>query len=187
VVTVKNTGTSALPITSITFAGTSPGQFSGTQDCGTSLAVGASCTISLEFEPTATGNFTAGLDVNAGGGRGTQTVVLSGTGINAPYTVSPRSLAFGSVPHGTTSGIQVVTVHNTRTVALPITSITFAGTNPGEFSGTQDCGTSLAAGASCTVDVDFQPTTTGNFSATLNINAGGGAGTQTVALSGTGT
>ena len=101
--------------------------------------------------------------------------------------MSPTSLAFGSVTHGTTSATKVVTVHNTGTVALPITSITFAGTDPGQFSGTQDCGTSLAAGASCTVDVDFQPTTTGNFSATLDINAGGSAGTQTVALSGTGT
>ena len=185
-ITVTNTGTVALPITSITLSGTSPHPFSQTNTCGTSVAVGATCTISVVFKPTSTGSKTATLNVNAGGGAGTQTVALSGTGVVPTYTVSPTSLAFGSVPDGTTSGPQSVTVTNTGTVALPITSITLSGTNPGQFSQTNTCGTSVAVGASCTISVVFKPTATGSKTATLNVNAGGGAGTQTVALSGTG-
>jgi Abnormal spindle-like microcephaly-assoc'd, ASPM-SPD-2-Hydin len=103
------------------------------------------------------------------------------------YTVSPASLAFGSEPHGTTSAAQPVTVKNTGSVTLPITSITLLGTNPRQFSQTNTCGTSVAVGATCTISVVFKPTGKGSKAATLNVKAGGGAGTQTVALSGTGT
>jgi hypothetical protein len=186
-VTVKNIGTVALPLTSITLSGTNPKQFSQTHTCGTSVAVGATCTISVVFKPTFAVPLTATLNVNASGGAGRQTVALSGTGVVAPYTVLPTSLAFGSVPHGTTSGPQSVTVKNIGTVALPITSITLSGTNPKQFSQTHTCGTSVAVGATCTISVVFKPTVTGSKMATLNVNAGGGAGTQTVTLSGSGT
>jgi hypothetical protein len=184
-ITVTNTGAVALAITSIKISGTIPVPFSQTNNCGTSVAIGATCTISVVFKPTSTGSKSATLNVNAGGGAGTQTVTLSGTGVAAPYTVSPTSLAFGSVPHGTTSGPLSVTVKNTGTVALAITSITL--TDPVQFSQTNTCGTSVAIGATCTISVVFKPTSTGTKMATLNVNAGGGAGTQTVALSGTGT
>jgi hypothetical protein len=139
------------------------------------------------FNPSSTGPKTAKLSVNAGGGAGTTTVALSGTGVAAPYTLSPTSLAFGSVPHGTTSGPQSVTVTNTGTVALPITSITLSTTSPHPFSETNTCGTSVAVGSKCTISVVFNPTVTGSKTAKLSVNAGGGAGTKTVALSGTGT
>jgi hypothetical protein len=79
-VRVTNTGAVALPITGITLAGANPAQFSKTTTCGTSVAIGTSCTISVVFKPTVKGSKTATLNVNAGGGAGTQTVSLSGTG-----------------------------------------------------------------------------------------------------------
>jgi hypothetical protein len=186
-ITVTNTANVALPITSITLSGTNPKQFSQTHTCGTSVAVGATCTISVVFKPAASGSRSATLNLNASGGAGPQTVALTGTGVVAPYTVSPTSLAFGSVPHGTTSGPQPVTVKNIGTVALPITSITLSGTNPKQFSQTHTCGTSIAVGATCTISVVFKPTSTGSMKATLNVSGGGSAGTQAVTLSGTGT
>jgi len=186
-VTVKNTGAVVLAITSITITGLIRTQFSKTTTCGTSVAVAGTCTISVEFKPTTTGAMTATLNVNAGGGAGTQTVALTGTGVAAPYTVLPTSLAFGSVPHGTNSAAQSVTVTNNGTAALPITGIVFSGANPAQFSKTTTCGTSVAVAGTCTISVTFKPTTTGAKHATLNVNAGGGDGTQSVALSGTGT
>jgi hypothetical protein len=56
-----------------------------------------------------------------------------------------------------------------------------------QFSQSNTCGTSVAVGANCTISVEFKPNSTGSKSATLNVNTGDGAGTQTVALSGTGT
>ena len=185
-VTVTNTSNAAVPITSITLTGINYGQFSKTTTCGASVAVGTSCVISVTFKPTTTGAMNATLNVNADGGDGKQMVALSGTGLVPTYTVSPTSLAFGSVPHGTTSTAQTVSVTNAGTQVLPITSITLTGNNPRQFHKTTTCGTSVAVGGSCPISVTFKPITTGAMKATLNVNAGGGDGTQTVALSGTG-
>src|ERR1039457_5108923 len=62
-----------------------------------------------------------------------KSVSLTGTGVTAPYTVSPTSLAFGSEPTNVASAPLLITVTNTGNVALPITSITLSGTNPGQF------------------------------------------------------
>jgi hypothetical protein len=185
--TVTNTGSTALPITSLTFTGANPGQYSKAATCGASVAVGSSCTISVSFEPTTTGAKTQTLNVNAGGGAGKKTVALTGSGVAAPYTLSPRSLAFGNQTVGTTSAPQAVTVTNTGSAAVPITSITFTGPNHAEFAKTKTCGASLAVAASCTISVSFKPTSTGAKKATLNVNAGGGDGTQIVTLTGIGT
>jgi hypothetical protein len=123
--------------------------------------------------------------VNAGG-AGTQTIALSGTGIVASYTVSPTSLSFGSQAHGTSSVAQPVTLTNTGSTALAITSITISGANLRLFSQTNTCGTSVAVGSTCTISVVFKPTSKGPKVAQLNVSSGG-AGTQAVALSGAGT
>jgi hypothetical protein len=99
-------------------------------------------------------------------------------------TVSPTSVAFGSAPRGTSSGPQSVTVKNTGAVALPVRKITLSGANPLQFLQTDTCGTSVAVGATCTINVAFKPNSTGPKTAALNVSAG--AGTQSVALSGTG-
>jgi hypothetical protein len=124
--------------------------------------------------------------VNAGSGAGTQTVALSGTGIAATYTALPTSLAFGNEVTNVASAPKSVTVTNTGNLALPITSITLSTTGSQPFSQTNTCGTSVAVGASCTISVVFNPASVGSATATLSVNAGNGAGTQTVALSGTG-
>jgi hypothetical protein len=130
---------------------------------------------------------TATLEVIGGIGAGTQTVALTGTGVAPTYTVSPTSLAFGSQPHGTSSTAQLVTVTNTATVALPITSITLTGASSTQFSQTNTCGMSVPVGSNCTISVVFTPTSTGKMTATITVKPGGGAAVQKAALSGTGT
>jgi len=188
-VTVTNTGSGALPIISVTLTGKNLSQFSQTNNCGASVAVGSKCTINVVFAPTSGLAKTATLNVNGGGGAGTQSVTLTGTGV-APkptYSVSSTSLAFGSVTTGTASAPQSVTVTNTGSVALPIISITLTGKNPSQFSQTNTCGASVAVGSKCTISVVFAPTSALAKTATLNVTGGGGAGTQTVTLTGTGT
>jgi hypothetical protein len=113
-------------------------------------------------------------------------VALSGTGIVPTYTASPTSLGFGNQLINVASTAQSVTVTNTGAVALPISSITLSTSGSQPFSQTNTCGTSLASGASCTIRVVFDPASVGAATATLSIQAGNGAGTRTVALSGTG-
>jgi hypothetical protein len=67
-------------LNAITLSGANHTLFAKTTTCGKSLAVGNRCTISVTFSPIATGNATASLSVNAGGGDGSQTVALTGKG-----------------------------------------------------------------------------------------------------------
>ena len=185
-VTLTNTGVLPLPITSITDSGTNANQFSETHDCGTSVAVGATCTINVVFLPTTPGAKVATLNVNAGGSAGVQTVALSGIGVVPTYALSPTTLAFGSQPRNTSSSAQAVTLTNTGPVAVQVSTVSLAGTNAGQFQQTNDCGSSIIAGGSCTIGVVFRPTSAGAKSASVRVTANGGAVTQNVSLTGTG-
>ena len=101
-------------------------------------------------------------------------------------SATPSNLAFGNLAKGSTSAAKTVTVTNIGTLALPIVSITLAGTNPGQFSQANNCPAQLSVGGQCTVSVKFKPTSTGSKSATLKVTPGGGATFKSVALSGTG-
>jgi hypothetical protein len=104
-------------------------------------------------------------------------------------TLSPTSLAFSSQSTGTSSSPKGVTITNTGTSALTVSSVAISGTNAGDYKETNNC-TSVAAASSCTVNVTFTPTAAGTRTATITItdNAGGVSNsTQTVALTGTGT
>jgi hypothetical protein len=83
-----------------------------------------------------------------------------------------------------TAKSNTIVLTNDQATTMAVTSFSFTGTNAGDFTQTSNCGTSLKAGAYCTVTVKFTPTATGARTATLNIVDG--AGTQMVALSGTG-
>jgi hypothetical protein len=183
-VAVTNVGKAALSISSITITGTGSGQFSQTNTCGTPVPIGSTCTISVIFKPTSVGTPTVSLNINGGSGSGTQTVTLTGTAVAPNYTVSPPSLAFGSVQTKTASAPQLVTVTNFGGAALPVKGITLTGKNAPQFSQTNNCSTSVPAGSACTISVTFAPTSVGTPTATLNLNVSGSAA-QTVSLSGT--
>jgi hypothetical protein len=194
-VTVTNVGTSALVIDSISLTGTNPTQFVQTNSCpvgGTGLAVGSSCTISLTFAPTngSTLTKTALLNVNGATLATSQSVSLTGTIVVPTFSLSPTSLSFGNQQHGTISAPQTVTVTNTGTLApLTIKSIVFGGTNPKQFTATNDCGTlpaTLMPGNACTVTVEFAPTKTGAMTASLVVEVAVPASNEPVSLTGTG-
>ncbi|MEK6396526.1 MAG: choice-of-anchor D domain-containing protein, partial [Terriglobus sp.] len=102
------------------------------------------------------------------------------TAIPAP-TVNPTSIDFGSV-EDTTTASHTVMLTNTATGPLAIASIQ-ASTG---FSQTNNCGSSLAGAASCTITVSFAPTAPATATGTLTINTNASTPTTTVALSGTG-
>jgi hypothetical protein len=113
-------------------------------------------------------------------------------------TLSPNLVAFGNWANGTTSAVQNVTVTNTGNSALPSAgnlsytlsgSTTFTRVFSGTFpAGAPNCGNTLAVGASCTVKVQFAPTSvrTGNQTGTLTV-AGTGVTVTPVSVSLTGT
>ncbi len=156
---VHNARDTAVSITSVALSGTHAGQFGRSHNCGTSLAAGANCTVSVVFKPASSRGKSAILTVNGTGG-GLRTVELTGTGVTAAatYTVAPWSLSLGSRAVGTMSAAKTVTVQNTSSVTLSLNGIfIIGGQNPGQFARTTNCGISLAAGCSCTAIVVFKP------------------------------
>lgn len=108
-------------------------------------------------------------------------------GVLATVFVSPTSLDFGTVTLGTTSTAQMVTLTNGTSTALNNISTKFAGTNAGDFSqSATTCGSSLAAGANCTISIVFRPKVAGAETATLQITDSATNSPQSVTLTGSG-
>jgi F5/8 type C domain/Pectate lyase superfamily protein/Abnormal spindle-like microcephaly-assoc'd, ASPM-SPD-2-Hydin len=97
-------------------------------------------------------------------------------------TSSASSLSFGDVNSGSTSAAQTVTVTNPGTSAVSVSSVGVTG----NFTQTNTCGSSIAAGGSCTVSVKFAPTSGGALTGTLSVASSAPGSPLTVALSGTG-
>jgi minor extracellular serine protease Vpr len=104
--------------------------------------------------------------------------------IPANPALSTSSLTFATKQKlGTTSASQSVTLSNTGTAPLTITSIAAGG----DFQmSSNTCGTSLGAGASCTVGVAFKPTASGKRKGALVFKDFNTGSPQTVNLSGKG-
>ncbi|HUA17086.1 MAG TPA: choice-of-anchor tandem repeat GloVer-containing protein [Verrucomicrobiae bacterium] len=186
VVTLTNTGTAALSISSIAITGTNTADFGQTNTCGSSVAANASCTISVTFTPKTTGALTAAVSVTDNASGSPQTIALSGTGTTAK--LSPLSLSFGSIGENETTPAKTVTLTNLGTTAMTISSISITGTNAADYAETNTCGTSLAASASCTISVTFTPNVIGVLSsASLSVSDNATGSPQKVSLSGTGT
>jgi centrosomal CEP192-like protein/ASPM-SPD-2-Hydin domain-containing protein len=195
-VTLSNTGNAALSITGISITGADPSDFKETNGCGSSIAAGASCTISITFTPAASGSLSAALTVTATAvgdpsvgltGTGTSGGGGGGTGSTPSVTLSTASLAFGSQPVDTTSSAQTITLSNTGSAALSITSLAITGTNASNFAEVGNtCGSSVAAGGTCTVAVTYTPSADSSSSATLTITDNASGSPQSVSLSGTG-
>jgi hypothetical protein len=97
-------------------------------------------------------------------------------------TASPASVSFGDVTSGSASSAQAVTVTNTGDSAASVSSVSVTG----DFTQTNNCGSSIAANGSCTVDVTFAPTSGGALTGTLSVASSAPESPLTVALSGTG-
>jgi uncharacterized protein (DUF2345 family) len=193
-ITVTNTGTAAVtiyePLISIVKGGNS-NEFVAVNLCLAPLAAGKSCTITIAF---VAGPFytpqTATLNVMSNAPGSPLPVGLSASVIEPLVSFSPTSLSFGTIKHATSSSTLNVTVSNPGATPLIFTGagISVTGTNSTDFAQSNNCGSSLASGAKCTVAVKFTPLVTGTFSANLTVvdNAQSGGGTQTIPLSGKG-
>jgi len=108
--------------------------------------------------------------------------LLSACGGSPTASLSVTSLSFGSQDVGTAGAEQAITLSNTGSAGLRIVETAVAL----PFTQTNTCGSSLAAGATCTINVTFAPTTEGNFTSSVSITDNAKGSPQTVALSGTG-
>ncbi len=123
-----------------------------------------------------------------GNGRIVEFPALAEQASSGTVTISPASFAFGKELTGGTTAAEVFTLSNgsTNALALNSASFTFGGADPLDFAQTNDCVPSLAAGASCHINVTFTPSQKGARSATLEVSDSDPSSPQTAALSGTG-
>jgi len=187
IVTLKNTSTVSVTLTSIAMGGTNATSFPELNTCGTTLAASASCSIYIAFDPASAAALTGALSVTDNASGSPQKVTLTGTGTAAPSVkLSVTSIAFPTTTHATTSEAVPVTLTNSGTATLDLTSIALTGTNPTDFEALNTCGATLAPSAACTVYVAFKPATAAAFTAKLTITDNGSASPQSVSLTGTG-
>ncbi|MFZ0747020.1 MAG: choice-of-anchor D domain-containing protein, partial [Terracidiphilus sp.] len=178
-VTLTNTGGIALTPGAIAASG----DFSETDNCqNTVMNADANCTIEVTFTPTQAGGRTGQLTINANVAGGQLTAALSGTGEDGgAVALAPITLSFGTVEVGETSAALPVTVENSGSIAIPITSVNVTAPFVMSYNA---CGSSIAADGDCAVTVTFAPTQTGSATGTMTLVDG--AGTQTAQLSGSG-
>jgi hypothetical protein len=179
-VSLTNTGTSALAISSVSVRG----PFEQSNTCGKNLAPAATCNFNITFTPTAKGNANGLITLNDSASSKPQAIELSGAG--TVVELSPQTLNFGNQKKGTQSAPLPVTITNTGSSAITFSSISLGHANLATFSQTNNCRKQLSPAASCTVNVTFKATKIGPINGILKISDNGGGGAQIVPLTGTG-
>lgn len=148
--------------------------------CTATLPATTGCTVSITFNPTATGARTGNFSITDD--AGTQTASLSGSGFYpATDGLSPLSLTFAGQQVGSKSAAQTVILTNTGDASLTLIA---AQITNGDFTATNGCGNSLAGHASCAISVNFVPKNVGAESGAITVTDE--FRTQTVMLQGTG-
>jgi HYDIN/CFA65/VesB-like, Ig-like domain/Cep192 domain 4 len=186
ITTLTNTGAATLTFSSIEITGLNATDFGETNTCGPTLAPSNSCQVSVTFTPTAAGGRSAALSITDDAPRSPQTVGLAGTGTTAVATLSPLNITFAGQYVKNSGPPQTVTLTNTGTATLAITNVAASPADFGMVSTSTPCGSSLAAGSSCSIGVFFDPTAMGTRTGTLSVTDNAAGSPQTVTLTGMG-
>jgi hypothetical protein len=190
-ITITNCGSTNLNVSSVSFAGLAPGDFSFVENCtsGSPIPPDGTCALNVTFTPTAAGSRQANLVIAHNAAGSPTTVAVRGTGVALAPAVclSSSSINFGSIGVGDTSSPpQSVTITNCGTSNLVVSAITITGANAGDFTNlSAACGT-VTTGSTCTVNLQFAPSAGGTRSATLVISNNAAGSPQLVSLIGSG-
>jgi predicted extracellular nuclease len=178
---LANTGEGAISFSNIA----ATGDFSQTNNCGTSLALDATCTITVVFSPTAAGSRTGLLSVTTNTGAGVYTAGLNGTGTPRDVTTSVSITSSGLVYNrAAKSGTETIKVTNTSgatisgplELVLAINNSAVTAKNASGLSNGNPYWTtpgSLAPGASVTFTVTFNYALGASFSTAPSFYSGG--------------
>ena len=181
-ITLTNSGSAPLKIASIAAGG----EFAITNNTcpasPTTLGVNATCTVDVTFTPSALGSRSGTLTITSDAVNSPHTAPLAGKGTQPAVQLAPASLSFGSQALNTTSSTKQITLTNSGTAPLTISSITATG----DFAQTNACPTTIAAGGTCVINVTFTPTALGARTGQLSIADDAPGSPHTAALDGTG-
>jgi hypothetical protein len=188
---VTNSGATTLHISSVLAGGANPADFQVTNACSGAFPVAATCTIAVAFSPLGAGQRTANITISDDAADSPQSVQLTGTGAAAPpgtpvVKLTPSSVSFGAVTQGVSVAAQLITLTNSGTGPLHISSVALGGTNLSDFGLTNNCtAAAYAAGTTCGIGVSFSPVATGARAAFITITDDASNSPQSIPLSAT--
>jgi Beta-propeller repeat/Abnormal spindle-like microcephaly-assoc'd, ASPM-SPD-2-Hydin len=177
-VLLRNMGSSALTISSITVSG----DFAESDNCGSNVPAAGNCTFSVTFTPTAAGARSGSILIQDNAAGSPHVINLSGIGDGPLAVFAPSSLNFPAQSLGTASAAQAVTLTNGGNETLDVNSVQVTG----DFAQVNNCPSALAAGSSCTINVTFTPSGTGTRSGVLSVTDNAQGSPQAVNLTGAG-
>lgn len=189
--TITNVGTAPTTALAVAFQSGASGDFvlANNLCAGAIVAAQASCTIAAALVPTAVGPRTATLKISDPASGAQVIVTLTGQGTSPPagLVFSPAAFDFGLVHVGDSAIAHQFTLMNTSGAVTGSIAITKGGANLGDFLLMADgCNNhTLAAGASCTLFVSFEPGAAGGRNAAIIATATPG-GSATANVTGTG-
>jgi hypothetical protein len=131
------------------------GDFFETDNCIGVLPINQNCVVSVSFRPTAVGTRTGTVLITDNASDSPQSFALSGIGIAELVMLPSSPINFPNVLLGQSSSPLAVTLSNFTSSAIGVSQITV--TPYPEFSQTNNCGTSVAAQATCVVNLTFTP------------------------------
>lgn len=182
-VTLTNTGSGALAVSSVTVTGTNPGDFAQTNNCPASLAANAGCTINVTFSPVLTGTRLAYVSLSDSALGSPQLIALQGDGLAPSVTFSPASVNFGDQLVKQVSPVQRVTLTNLGNADLTIFSMKVSG----DFLQRNPCPVTIKVNGTCTFAVVFKPSSIGVKTGAVTFTDSAPGSPHVVSLSGAGT
>jgi hypothetical protein len=180
---LSSTITNNVATSSAVCAVTITADFAQTNTCGTSLPSKGSCSVNVTFTPSAHASRSGLLQIITNDAGSPQSVVLSGKGVIPVISLPAGPLTFSAQQVGTASTQQPVSLSNTGDGSLAISNVAVTG----DFSETSICGTSVAPAASCTINVTFAPTVSGNRTGSLTITDDAAGSPHSISLTGSAT
>jgi hypothetical protein len=188
--TVTNVSDQPVTITRSVISGPDASSFFVWQDhcTGIALAPGGSCTIGVRFHPIGTGTKSAQLDIIYPGTPVPWSLPVSGTGTAGAWLMlSPKKLYFGSHPVGASRSL-IDTVTNVGSAAMSINTLTVGG-DPTDYQIlSSTCpGATLEAGMSCSITVQYTPSSATVTSALITIDDTAPRSPHLLRMTGTGT
>jgi 6-phosphogluconolactonase (cycloisomerase 2 family) len=186
-----NNGDQSLTINlnSVSISGPNSADFSESTTCSAALSPNANCSFSVTFKPSTATTESATLQINDNAPGSPQNIPLSGIGLAPSPSVAfvPGSLTFNPIAQGQMEGPQTFQITNIGSATLHISNVAIGGSNPQDFSQTNNCTSApVAVNASCNINVSFTPLATGQRSASITLADDAPSQTQTIFVQGNG-
>ncbi len=174
-IALKNESEAGVNVNQVKVEGVDTGDFAiEGGNCVGFISPGMGCELTVRFSPTASGPREALLRVSTDAIPSDYVTALTGEGATPELTFEPGQYDFGLVEVRSGGPRANLTLRNSGAAAVQLSNLQITGPGAGEFwiPGSGCWGTTLAAGASCTVEVQFNANEEGGFTAALSVDVG---------------